>query len=311
MSPTDRKPTLSHRVEIGAVHALRLAVRGLGRRGGDLLGRTLGGLAFRLGVRRDVVLDHLRRSFPDQDERWVLRTARASYSHLGREAATMLRLLDAVPDTIRRMTEVEGLDDVRAALEEGHGVVLVTGHLGNWEIGGSALAVRGVPIDGVAQRQANPLFEALLQRARDRLGMRIIERSRASREALRSLRAGRLVAFVADQDGRGSGVFVPFMGRAASTHRGPALMALRTGAPIFFGVALRAVGGYQVRLRRVQTDRSGPTEDAVRRMTAAFTAVLEEEVRRMPGQYFWQHKRWKTRPREAGGGDEAGGGAGG
>ncbi|HKJ93482.1 MAG TPA: lysophospholipid acyltransferase family protein [Longimicrobiales bacterium] len=296
MSAAERRPTLSHRVEIGAVHALRLAVRGLGRRGGDLLGRALGGLAYRLGIRRDVVLEHLRRAFPDRDERWIARTARASYSHLGREAAIMLRLLDADAGTIRAMTEVEGLDAVRAALDEGNGVVVVTGHLGNWEIGGSALAVRGIPIDGVAQQQSNPLFEALLQQARDRLGMRIIERSRASREALRSLRAGRLVAFVADQDGRGSGVFVPFMGRPASTHRGPALMALRTGAPMFFGSALRTLGGYHVRLVPVEADRSGPTDEAVRRLTAAFTAVLEEQVRRMPGQYFWQHKRWKTRP---------------
>jgi Kdo2-lipid IVA lauroyltransferase/acyltransferase len=296
MSTPERTPTFSHRMEMGAVHALRFAVRGLGWRGGDLLGRTLGGTVYRLGIRRDVVLEHVSRAFPDRDERWVRRTARASYSHLGREAATMVRLLDAGPDLIRKLTQVDGLEEVRAALAEGHGVVVTTGHLGNWEIGGSALAVRGVPIDVVAQRQANPLFEALLERSRERLGMRVIERSRASREALRSLRQGRLVAFVADQDGRGSGVFVPFMGRPASTHRGPALMALRTGAPIFFGAALRTVGGYHVRLRRVEADRSGSTDEAVQRLTAAFTAVLEEEVRRMPGQYFWQHKRWKTRP---------------
>jgi Kdo2-lipid IVA lauroyltransferase/acyltransferase len=299
-----RRPTFSHRFEIGVVHSLRIAVNMLGRWGGDLLGRTLGGMVYRLGIRRSVVMDHLRRAFPDRDERWVRRTAKASYAHLGREAAMMLRLLDAGPDVIRRITRVDGLDEVRAALAQGHGVVVATGHLGNWEIGGSALAVRGVPIDAVAQRQANPLFEELLQRGRERLGMRVIERSRASREALRSLRAGRLVAFVADQDGRGSGVFVPFMGRPASTHRGPALMALRTGAPMFFGVALRTMGGYHVRLRPVEADRGGSTEEAVQRMTAAFTAVLEEEVRRMPGQYFWQHKRWKTRPA----GEEAGGG---
>ncbi|MEJ2186794.1 MAG: hypothetical protein P8Z36_12755 [Gemmatimonadota bacterium] len=114
-----RRPTFSHRFEIGVVHSLRIAVNMLGRWGGDLLGRTLGGMVYRLGIRRSVVMDHLRRAFPDRDERWVRRTAKASYAHLGREAAMMLRLLDAGPDVIRRITRVDGLDEVRAALAQG------------------------------------------------------------------------------------------------------------------------------------------------------------------------------------------------
>lgn len=308
-----RPPTAQHRVEHAAVVAFRAVLRATGRRGSAAIGGAVGRLAYHLGVRRDVVEEHLRASFPEEGDRWRRRVARRSYQHLGRETAAMIRLSAMEPVAVLGLTTVVGLDALEAALAEGRGVVMVTGHLGNWEVGGSAVAVRGLPVDVVAQRQANPLVEAMLLQARERLGMRVIERSRASREALRSLRDGRLVAFVADQDGRGSGVFVPFMGRPASTHRGPALLALRSGAPLFFGRALRTGAGYEVAVRRLDVDRSGPRDEAVHRMTAAFTATLEAEVRAHPEQYFWQHRRWKTRPPEEGAGAAAdgGGGAGG
>ena len=114
-----------------------------------------------------------------------------------------------------------------------------------------------------------------------------------------ALRAGRVVAFVTDQDARGSGVFVPFFGRLASTHRGPALMALRTGAPLFLGYGMRLPNGtYTGTIEEITVSRDGDMDDAVYRLTAAFTAKLEAVVRRAPEQYFWQHRRWKTRPPE-------------
>lgn len=130
--------------------------------------------------------------------------------------------------------------------------------------------------------------------------MRVIPRGRATREGVRSLRAGRVVAFVADQDAKGAGAFVPFFGRLASTHRGPALLALRTGAPLFvaLGMVRTPEGGYRARVEEVEVERGGEVGDVVYRMTAAFTARLEAGVRAAPDQYFWQHRRWKSRPPE-------------
>lgn len=297
---SSRQPTLSHRLEYllfrGAVGLGTL----LGDRAADRLGEAVGKLAYRpFGIRRAVVESHLRHAFPDRDDEWVRATARAAYAHLGREGLAMLRMSALRPEEVRARTEVEGLDAFRAAVEAGRGVVLVTGHFGNWEIGGSALAVRGIPLDVVAQRQANPLFDRSIVEARERLGMRVIERSRAPREGLRALRAGRVVAFVADQDARRAGVFVPFFGRLASTHRGPALLALRTGAPLFLGSALRVRGGgYRIRVEEVAVDREGEVDEVIDRWTAAFTARLEGAIAAAPEQYFWHHRRWKTRPPE-------------
>lgn len=294
-------PTLAHRAEYLLLRGV-IGLSGLlGEGGSARLGSALGRFVYRpLGIRRDLVESQLRVSFPERDESWIRSTASSSYAHLGREGLAMLRLAAASPEEVRARTEFEGLEPLQAAVAAGRGVVLVTGHLGNWEIGGAALAVRGVPIDVVAQRQSNPLFDRLVVETRERLGMRVIPRGRATREGVRSLRSGRVVAFVADQDAKGAGAFVPFFGRLASTHRGPALLALRTGTPLFvaLGMVRTPAGGYRARIEEVVVDRDGEVDDVVHRMTAAFTARLEAGVRAAPGQYFWQHRRWKSRPPE-------------
>jgi KDO2-lipid IV(A) lauroyltransferase len=273
----------------------------LGDGGSARLGGALGRLAYRpLGIRRALVESQLRAAFPERSDDWILAMAAGSYAHLGREGLAMLRLSKLSPEEVRARTGLDGLERFLEAVAEGRGVVMVTGHLGNWEIGGAALAVRGVPIDVVAQRQSNPLFDRMVVETRARLGMRVIPRGRATRQGLRSLRAGRVVAFVADQDARRAGDFVPFFGRLASTHRGPALLALRTGAPLFVGLGMLRTpeGGYHARIEEVVVDREGEVDEVVYRLTAAFTARLEAGVRIAPDQYFWQHRRWKSRPPE-------------
>ncbi|MBI4410720.1 MAG: lysophospholipid acyltransferase family protein, partial [Gemmatimonadetes bacterium] len=220
----------------------------------------------------------------------------AAYAHLGREAMALLRLASVDRQELVRRTRVSGLHQLREALAAGRGVVLVTAHLGNWELGGALLAAHGVRLAAVAQRQGNPLVDTVLNRARERLGVQVIERGRASSRALEALRAGYVVAFLPDQDARRAGVFVPFLGRPASTHRGPALLALRAGAPLFVGVVLRSGAGYEARVEEVEASREGSVEDVVYRLTAAFTRKLELAVRSAPDQYFWHHRRWKTRP---------------
>lgn len=295
-----QRATIAHRVEyLLFATAVRLS-NALGERPAARAAATLGGLAYRpLGIRRRDVEAHLRAAFPQRGEPWIRATATACYAHVAREALALLRLSTMDRRELVARTEIVGLEAFRAALEQGRGLVLVTGHLGNWEIGGAALAARGIPLDGVAQRQANPLFDRAIAAARERLGMRLIDRRRAPSLALRSLRAGRVVAFVADQNAGGAGVFVPFFGRLASTHRGPALLALRADAPVFLGTALRLPGGhYRVRLEAVTRPAADARDDALGQLTAAFTTRLEDAVREAPDQYFWHHRRWKTRPPE-------------
>lgn len=291
--------TARHLLEYGLIRAARSFDRVAGPRIAGGLAAGLGRLAYRpLGVRAAVVEDQLRQAFPDRDEAWVRRTASDAYAHLGREAMALLRLSRSSPDDILAATRFPpALDDLRAAVDAGTGAVVATGHLGNWELAGAGVAARGIPLDVVAQRQSNPYFDGMINRARMRLGMRVIPRAGATARALQGLAKGRVVALVADQDARSVGVFVPFMGRPASTHRGAAVLALRSGAPLFIGVMVRSPDGvYEARIERIPVPATGDFDERVHTVTAAFTRGLESAVRDHPEQYFWHHRRWKTAP---------------
>jgi KDO2-lipid IV(A) lauroyltransferase len=190
-----------------------------------------------------------------------------------------------------------GWDDMENALSLGKGVLLVTGHYGNWEIAAATVASRGVPIAAIVRRQGNRLVDERLQQLRRNLGVETIYQGQAPARVPRILRANGVVGIVGDQDARRAGVFVPFFGKPASTHRGPALFALRLGAPVFSCIARRTESDevrYDVCGERVDFTPSGVLDDDVRSLTAELALRLERQVRVAPEQYFWFHKRWKT-----------------
>ena len=210
------------------------------------------------------------------------------------------RMSGTPAEAVREMTDMVGFQDFREALSPGTGAVVVTGHLGNWEMGAAALAARGVEVDAVVQVQRNRRFDADLRGTREALGIRVVPKQEAPRGVLAALRAGRVAALVADQNVLRAGVFVDFFGVPASTARGPAVFALRTGAPLWAGVALRIPGRrarYRVVMKPVEAELTGNDAEDALSLTRAHTALLEEWIRESPEQYFWQHKRWKTRPR--------------
>ena len=297
------KPTLRHRAEYLAYRAiaggLSLAPEALA----DRMGSGLGWVVARTArIRWDVAMSQLQHAFPDRDEAWRRDVARRSYAHLGSEAIAMVRMARLRPEDVVRRTELRGFESVEAAIAEGRGVVAVTGHLGNWEIGGAAVAARGFPVDVVVARQRNRLFDARLTRSREELGLTIIPRAKAPRGVLSSLRRGRVVGILGDQDARRAGVFVDFFGRPASTARGPAVLSIRADALLVLAVALRESGPrprYVVHFEPVTVSRTGELDHDVRALTQAYTARLEDFIRDRPEQYFWLHRRWKTPVPEA------------
>ncbi len=290
---------LRHRAEAAAYWALTLVCRRIPLLWADRLGRALGWLLARVGRPRwDVVTSQLARAFPNRSAAWRLRTARRCYEHFGAELA----LLDPLSRLSRREAEkrieVKGAEHLRGPLQRGEGVILVSGHIGSWELTALGLKACGIPVYVVAARQRNPFLLRRARALRKRLGMRLIDRDeRAERLARAALRSGRLLALMADQDARDSGEFVDFFGHPASTVRGPAVLAKRTGARIATGWLLRMGRGdprYQVRFRPLAPSGEG-RDEFVRDITSAFTRRLEAAIVKQPWQYFWHHKRWKTR----------------
>jgi KDO2-lipid IV(A) lauroyltransferase len=273
--------------------AASLLPRRAAERGGELLGR----LARRpLGVRREVVEGQISRAFPDRSEDWVRATAEACYRHFGREFLALARMGRIEPDDLlaRTADPHEVLGTWRSVVPEGSGGIVVTGHLGNWELAGALLAALGLPVAAVVKRQRNARFDRRLRRLRDRLGIEPVYMKEAARRLPAALAEGKLVALVADQDAGTRGVFVPFLGRPASTFRGPARLALRHDVPLVFGALVRDGDGYRPVVSPIDLPSGGPAPE--RELTRRWVARFEEEIRRRPGQYFWFHRRWKTRP---------------
>ena len=297
-----RGPTFKHRLEYILFRTFAGILRVLPEHAAVLLGEGLGwmaGVVFR--IRMKDAHRHVALAFPDRSEKWRRQHARACFRHLGRESVAIMRMARLGMQEVVERTTMEGFQEFEEAVAEGRGGIIITGHLGNWEIGGASVSARGIPLDVVHQRQPHPLFDGDLNRTRNRLGMEVIERGEAPRGVLRSLRKGKVVALVADQNMRTGGIFVDFFGVPAATAKGPALFALRTGAPVFLGVALRLPGGrqrYRVVMERVQVEESGDLDRDVESLTALHAARLQHYVEEHPGQYFWQHRRWKTRPLE-------------
>jgi Kdo2-lipid IVA lauroyltransferase/acyltransferase len=286
---------------------LAVLVGGVARGAGHLpgpvaarLGAGLGELAYRLlAGRRRVALDNVARAFDPPPEPAAGRAlVRASFRHLGITALECTRLFFGPPGAMRDRVRVEGLEHVRAALALGRGAFILTGHFGNWELLAAAHVLAGFSVSVIVRPLDNPFLDALLARGRGRGGLRLIPKRHAVHGIREALARGECVGIFLDQDAGPAGVFVPFMGRPASTSRGLALLALKTDAPVLPAFIRRLPGGEHLATIEapVPVVRTGDLDADVRAGTARFTEAIERAVRAHPDQWFWVHRRWKTRP---------------
>lgn len=259
------------------------------------LGAALGLLAWYLVPRqRRLAQAHLRIAFPEKAQQERDRIGRRSFANLGRAAFEAAR-----GDASR--VELSSADEalLRATQAAGRGVILVTGHIDNWELFARRIAMLGLPCGTVAKEAQDPRLTALLQRSRQTSGVRVFWRGSpmSGRELLRFVKEGGMLGVLIDQDTRVSGHFVPFFGRLAFTPRAAADLALRLGAPMVFGCAHRMAGNvHRIVLRSIDIARSGDREADSLALTAAATRAIEDEIRASPAEWVWMHPRWRTRP---------------
>lgn len=295
-----RGPTVAHRAQYALLRAFARLLGLLSWRAATNLAGSIGTLFYSpLGIRRRVAEKQIAAAFPEFSSREVERVARESYRHLGRVAAETA--LFSRLDSSGILTHIEGIDGLELLSRQrdaGRGAIVLTGHVGNWEIGGAAVAASGIPIDVVVRLMGNPLFDDYLRGTRNRLGMTVVRDRDAVRHTARALRDRHVMAFLIDQSGLHiASSFVPFFGRPAKTPRGPAVLALRLAVPVFFGVSLRLPDGrYHVHIREIVTERTGVTDRDVDAILNEYSRLLEHFVRQAPEQYFWQHRRWKRQP---------------
>jgi KDO2-lipid IV(A) lauroyltransferase len=255
---------------------------------------------------RERTLWQLRIAFPDLSEPQRDQLAHRCFQHLLLLAAEVVltpRLIhrDNWPGMIR---VGEGIGQAIELLNRGKPCILLTGHLGNWEVLGNTLALLGYKVAALARPLPHQRVNRWLLQIREARGMRIITKFDATDSMHAVLNAGGLLAFIADQNAGRRGIHVPFFNRLASTYKSIALMAMHYRTPILVGGSPRFTDqpDQPVRFGLELSDIIHPKDwepqpDPLFYITARYTRSLEALVRRHPEQYLWMHRRWKTRPR--------------
>jgi len=286
-------------VELAGVQLARGLTRLLGQRSGSAFGAFLGWKTYRIfRIRRRVSIDNIRRALPDVSSDAADRIACASYMNFGRNMVEFARFDRYDSQRIRGMVQLKNGEAFAQALEGGKGAILFTGHFGNWELLGAAIAAHGYPIHVMVGRQSNPLVDEVIIDLRRRQVTGTIRRDTGLKKVFRALSDNQFVAIVGDQDAGRDGAFVDFLGRPASTARGPALFAVRCGAPIIAGfIHRKAPGEYLAEiLPPMRPDPSLDGDAAVVDLIQRYSDALADAVREHPTEYLWAHRRWKNQP---------------
>ncbi len=294
------RPSFRHRLEYGLAWVILKSLGALPHRLARMVCAVLAALSCWLWPRlRRVGHTNLKMAFPEWSPRQRRRVLFGLFRNFGRTLADFAHFPRWNRRNIERLIIYDGFEHYERAQSQGRGVLFLTAHFGNWELGSFAHGVYGYPCHFIVRELDNPLMDRLINHYRCLSGGKAIEKRDFARQVLRAFAQGEAVGILIDQNMLlGDGVFVDFFGRAACTTTGPARVAKKTGAAIILGLVIWDAKLRKHRLRFESVDwipRDDPEEE-IRVNTANFTRLIEEYVRRYPEQWLWVHRRWKTRP---------------
>lgn len=287
-------------LEFSVVWVFVHLLRWLPRRWARATGAAIAALAFRLlGRLRRTGLRNLQLAYPDLPAQEQMALLQGVYRNLGYQLAEFCQMSRYTSKRADALIRYDGLEHYLAARERGRGVLVLTGHLGAWELSSFYHSLSGYPMGMVIRRLDNPLVDRFVNRVRCLHGNRVLHKDDFARGLIAAMRANETVGILMDTNMTPpQGVFVPFFGVEACTASGLARVAQKTGAAVLPGFLVweaseqRYVLHFGPEVALVNT--GDPEQDAVAN-TAQFTAILEAYIRRYPEQWLWMHRRWKTR----------------
>lgn len=303
MNERDRVSTASLRetLEFAAVWLLVRLLGAVPRAVSRSIGAAIGSIAHAgLGRLRSAGTKNLALAFPEKNADERDRILRTEYRNLGYLLAEFCQMPSYTAEYASSFIRYEGLENYLAAREKGKGVLVLTGHLGAWELSSFYHSLMGYPMGMVIRRLDNPLVDQFVNNIRCQHGNRVIHKDDFARGLIASMRAGETVGILMDTNMTPpQGVFVPFFGVEACTASGMARVAGKTGAAVVPGFLLWQESEQKYVLRfgeEISVVSTGDAENDALANTAAFTAVIERYIRQYPEQWLWMHRRWKTRP---------------
>lgn len=283
---------------------MRLLVEAIGilprplRRG---IGIFLGQLAWTLSSRlRRIGLRNLELAFPEKSPAEREKILRRLYSNLGIQVGEFCGMRRWTAESASAVIRYDGLDRYLAARSKGKGVLVLTGHLGAWELSSFYHSLMGYPMRMVVRRLDNPRVNDFIEGIRSLHGNQALDKDEFARGLLAAMHRGETVGILMDTNMTPpQGVFVPFFGVDACTAAGLARVALHSGAAVVPGFLAWSEAENKYILHfgdELTLVRTGDREHDILANTALFTATLEHYIRQYPDQWLWVHRRWKTRP---------------
>ncbi|MCJ7773441.1 MAG: lysophospholipid acyltransferase family protein [Desulfobacterales bacterium] len=276
-------------------------IRKLSRTSAIRLMRFSGGIAYLVAVgERKKTIRHLKMAFgDDKSDAEIKLIARKVFIHLGIAAADMIRLpIYIKKGVLNRLVTAEGFHHIETALSKGKGVIVLTGHFGNWELGGAWLAQNEIPVTVVGTPLYDPRLDAIIVNGRNHAGYKNIARSKGTRDIIRSLRKNFALALLIDLDTKVEGVFVNFFDHPAHTATGPVILSQKYGSPIvpvFIHMRddLTYCVSFSKELDLVSTENK--EQDLITNVQKC-SDEYEKVIRQYPEQWIWMHELWKKQP---------------
>ena len=222
---------------------------------------------------------------------------RLSFINLGRNILEILYMPNLNRDNINDYISFENREYIESAVAEGKGVVVYTAHIGTWEWLSAAFLLTGIPATAIAKKQPNEEYTRVIDDLRATIGMEVFARGSSELlAAARALKSGKLLGFLADQDGGPGGAFIDFLGKPASTPMGPSVFAKKFGSPVVPAFILRRPDGrHKVWLGEpMHYEEHGDADTALYDFTERMTRILERIIRENPTQWLWFQHRWNT-----------------
>lgn len=280
---------------------LFLILAGIIRILGLEISRRLSGLIaflfyYIIPIRKRITLKNLHKAFPEYSEAKIKQIAYGSYKSFSITLVEMLFIPFMTREQIENVIYCEDAEIVKKYYERNNGLILLSGHFGNWEYIALSVSVKiNVPFHVVVKSQRNPYVDAYLNRGRTRWINKIVPLGASIRKIYAELKAKNIVAMVADQRGPIDGMRLNFFGQRSSIYAGPAQLAIKTKVPILYGLTVRQPDySYKAHISEISMENLPEDEEKqVQELSQRHMAHLEKFIRQHPEQWLWMHNIWK------------------
>ncbi|MGM0608675.1 MAG: lysophospholipid acyltransferase family protein [Candidatus Muiribacteriota bacterium] len=253
-------------------------------------GKVLGSLVFIFWKkRRKIGFDNLKNVYPEKTDKEINFILKLNFINF---AYTLFEMFKQpyVKKNLDNIFTVKGIDKLEKFYRQNKGVILITAHFGNWELGGSLICALGYKLSVIQKKQKNSAFDKLINHYRKLNNIKPIGRKAALKEGVKALKKGEILGIISDQKTKTGGVFIDFFNQPALTTTLPAKLYLKFDSPIIFiYVKRKAFMKFEINFYDSYEEKNANTEE----ISKYINKSLESFIKETPHQWFWAHRRWE------------------